>query len=147
MADSKNSGLQTVYDIYKLVEKYVCSEMSKYGMKSSYKSILPALARKDGVTQLDIVKATGLKAPTVSTTLRSMELAGFVRREKYENDMRATLVFLTQKGAELDKKMKSTVRKAEKILGNGFNEEELKLLEPLFMRMRKNISEAVGEAI
>ena len=76
----------------------------------SCQMIMMHLARKDNVTQLDLVHATRLKAPTVSICLRKMESDGLVIRHADEHDMRATRVLLTEKGRNIDRSVISKVR-------------------------------------
>ena len=53
------------------------------------KLVLQCLINRDGVTQLDIVKFTGFKPPTISIMLQKMETEGLVSRRPDEYDLRA----------------------------------------------------------
>ena len=48
--------------------------------------VVSNLAIKDGVTQLDLVNATHLRASTISVILKNLEDAGIVERKRDEND-------------------------------------------------------------
>ena len=56
------------------------------------------LSLEEGVTQLSLVRATGLKAPTISLILQKMERDGLVNRRTDNLDMRMTRVTLTELG-------------------------------------------------
>ena len=67
--------------------------------------VLAHLVVQDNLNQLDLVKLTRLKAPTVSVLLRRMEQEGYVKRVPDEHDHRAVRVSLTEKGKEAGKKI------------------------------------------
>lgn len=111
-------------------------------LKHSARKLLIELAHHDGLTQLDLVKATHLKAPTVSVTLQKMESDGIVTRTSDENDLRITRVFLTEKGREIDRKTIETIKKEEKMVMCGITDEEISTIMPILLKMRKNL---IGE--
>jgi DNA-binding MarR family transcriptional regulator len=69
-------------------------------MQKSERQILNALNNYDGRNQLDLVKATGLKPPTVSVALSKLEEKGYVKRVLNETDHRSVLVYLDERGKE-----------------------------------------------
>ncbi len=91
------------------------------------------------MTQLELVKITNLKAPTISITLRNMEREGIVRREKNDNDRRETHVFITDKGKKMYAKVLTALDKAEKTMLKGVNEKELKALRSTLEKMSENL--------
>lgn len=107
----------------------------------SCQMIMMHLARKDNVTQLDLVHATRLKAPTVSICLQKMENDGLVIRRADEHDMRATRVFLTDKGRNIDKSVISKVREHEMHISDCLTSEERDTLVSLLLKLRKNLLE------
>lgn len=140
----KESPVSLANDISKLFEAQMRIEMLKNGMRTSYRHLLQPLSIKDGVTQLDLVKITKLKAPTVSTTLRNMEADGLVSRETDKDDARATRVYLTDKGREIDKKMRSSNTKIEKIFLSALTAEEQEELIALMKKMKESIEQTSG---
>ncbi|MBR7185093.1 MAG: MarR family transcriptional regulator [Clostridia bacterium] len=107
--------------------------------QNSCRLILRSLARMEGCTQLDLVKATHLKPPTVSVTLKKLEDNGFVRREADVRDMRAIRVYLTEKGRDLHQSTIARLRENDAILLDGITPEEQKVLLDILTRMRDNI--------
>ena len=73
-------------------------EAENLGIKNAYRTLLSQLYLKDGGTQLSLAEKTGMKAPTISITLRKMEKDGLVDRVVDEKDLRKTHVYLTEKG-------------------------------------------------
>ncbi|MGN0596619.1 MAG: MarR family winged helix-turn-helix transcriptional regulator [Ruminiclostridium sp.] len=135
----KENPMTLVTELSKLFDSFMRVEMMKNGMKTSYRHLLRPLAIKDGVTQLDLVKISHLKAPTVSTTLRNMEADGLVRRETDKEDARATRVFLTERGREIDNKMRKSVASIDKLFLEGVTAEEQEYLLKVMKRMKENM--------
>ena len=105
----------------------------------SERLLLIELAKRDGRTQLDLVKATHLKAPTISVALQKMEKEGYVTRRSDEYDLRATRVFLTEKGRSLDNKIKKRIVDEENLAIRGLTEAEKETLSRILLKIRNNL--------
>lgn len=107
--------------------------------QKSGRALLLELSKRDGRTQLDLVKATHLKAPTISVVLQKMEHEGIVRRVPDQYDLRATRVYLTDKGKELDNRIKKRIREEEAHAMSNLTESECETLMKLLEKIKKNI--------
>lgn len=103
------------------------------------KHILGVLAVFDGITQLDIVKQTNLRPPTVSVILKKMEEQGIVERKNNPEDMREIRVYLTEYGKKLDKQAIAKIKKIDSIALSGISEEENETLMRLLKKIRDNL--------
>ncbi len=103
--------------------------------------ILSFLAIGDGTTQLELVKATHLTAPSVSLILKKMESAGLVRREPDPTDMRAVRVYLTEAGHALDAENIALIKELDARALRGLSDEEQKTLMLLLTKIRDNLLE------
>jgi DNA-binding MarR family transcriptional regulator len=66
-------------------------------------AVLTAVARNEGLTQTDLVKATGIDRSTLADMVARMIAKGLLERERSSLDARANTVRLTEQGrAELD---------------------------------------------
>lgn len=92
-------------DISKLFHNEMKKRSNEDSKMVTYRPILHMLDHYDGCNQLDVVKHTMLKAPTISVTLRNMEYDGLIKREESKEDKRNVLIFLTEKGKEQNEKM------------------------------------------
>ena len=101
--------------------------------------ILSYLAIGDGITQLDLVKATHLKPPSVSIILKKMEDEGIVRRESDKLDQRAMRVYLTEHGKELDRANISNIKEIDALALCGISEKEQRALMTLLVKIRDNL--------
>ncbi|HOU10746.1 MAG TPA: MarR family transcriptional regulator [Clostridiales bacterium] len=118
----------------------VNSQMSQ----ESTRLIITRLARKDGVTQLDLVKLTHLKPPTVSVTLGRLEKLGYITQAPDQGDQRAVRVYLTEKGRELDRTTLERIREIDEILMKGITPDESLQLMALLNKIRHNILQDLG---
>ncbi len=110
------------------------------GLPSSYRMLIFHLAHmKTGVTQLELVKATHLKAPTVSITLQKMERDGIITRKSNEMDLRQTFVYLTEKGKAIDEKIKVMHSEGTKAALHGLSDSEIETLSVLLNRVIDNL--------
>ena len=107
--------------------------------QDSARQIMRHLACLDGCSQLELVRKTHLKAPTVSVTLRRLEDEGMVERRTDELDMRVTRVFLTEQGRAHNMRIWERLRSIDRELMQGFSEEETAQLLKYLERMRDNI--------
>ena len=107
--------------------------------QDSARLIMRSLAHKDGKSQLDLVRETHLKAPTVSVTLRRLEEDGVVRRETDPMDQRVTRVYLSERGIAHVETVRERLRALDAELMQGFTEEETACLLHFLERMRDNI--------
>lgn len=107
--------------------------------QKSGRLLLIELEKKDGRTQLELVNATHMKAPTISVSLQKLESAGLVIRKTDEYDLRATRVYLTQLGREHDKIIKRKIYEEECAALSGFTDSERETILRLLENVRKNI--------
>ncbi len=101
--------------------------------------LMMELSKEEGRTQLDLVKATHLKAPTISVALQKLEADGYVMRKPDENDLRAMRVYLTDKGRALEDGLKKRVQEEEKAAASVLTEEECEILCSLLVKIRSNL--------
>lgn len=107
--------------------------------QKSGRLILIELAKRDGRTQLDLVNATHLKAPTISVALQKLEHDGIVYRRPDEYDLRATRVFLTEKGRELDNRIRKRIMEEEALAMVNLTEAECETLMKLLGKIKQNL--------
>ena len=108
--------------------------------------LMMELSRKEGRTQLDLVKATHLKAPTISVALQKLEADGYVMRKPDENDLRALRVYLTDKERALEDGLKKRIEEEENAAARVLTEEECEILCSLLMKIRSNLLSGTDES-
>ena len=103
------------------------------------KLVLQCLANKNGVTQLDIVKFTGFKPPTISIMLQKMEALGLVMRKPDEYDLRAMRVFITEEGKKVYTNSVRVVKAIEGIVLRGLSEDEIASTVKVLNKIKENL--------
>lgn len=147
--DSKQYPMMLLSEISRLMGERIQSDEVNPITQKSGQILLLELAKRDGRTQLDLVAATHLKAPTVSVSLQKLEKDGFVTRKQDEFDGRAMRVFLTDKGHDLDDKLRRSVRAEEARATASLTDEECvqltKILTKIKTTLMKDPEAYVGE--
>lgn len=138
-----NRTLQIYNEASFLYGEFLSAEMERIGMKYSYRYVLNPLMENDSLTQLELVRITGQKPPTISITLRNMEKDGIVERAKDGGDRRETHVSITEKGRKMYSKVLATLEKVEKVVLKGISDKELKSMSITVEKMKKNIETAL----
>lgn len=136
----KKTPMQLISEIHRLMGDKLRTNGEEHpvGQKSG-RLLLMELAHKDGRTQLDLVRATHLKAPTISVALQKLEKEGYVSRRPDEYDLRATRVFLTDKGRALDNKIRKRIFEEESDAMKDLTESESETLMRLLTKIKKNL--------
>ena len=107
--------------------------------QDSVRLILRALGHADGCSQLDLVRLTHLKPPTVSVTLGRLEAAGMVVRRPDPMDLRVMRVYLSEKGLEHRHRVHERIHALDELLMRDFTADEIASLLQFLERMRNNI--------
>lgn len=85
-------------------------------------SILAVLWKRDGCSQQFIADSTSRDKPSVTRLIDNLVKEGYVIRKNDENDRRLNLIYLTDKGKEIEKDViaavDDTINKATKGLSN-----------------------------
>ena len=101
--------------------------------------VLSFLAVKDGITQLELVNATHLRAPSVSAILKKMAEEGIVTRERDEHDARAVRIYLTEHGREIDSEHIKHIKALDAEALSGLDEAQKQTLMALLSVVRDNL--------
>ncbi len=128
---------ELIQDIYRIMNERIKCAIPE--IQHSCLLILEELAVQDNVMQLDLVRATKLKAPTVSVCLQKMERDGLVTRKSDENDLRATRVFLTDKGRELDNQIFKRICEQDAAVEATLSREELETLRIILAKVHSGL--------
>lgn len=126
-------------EISKITNVTIHKKSEMLGLPQGYRSIIFHLAHNDGITQLELSKLTRLKPPTVSVSLQKMEREGLVTRTADKDDLRKTIVSLTDKGKEIVKSITEVFDCYDKAITETLTASEAEQLKSLLMKVRKSI--------
>lgn len=128
-------------EISHLVHARMRRESDVEGVLSQHgaRLLLGYLAVEDGQSQLELVKKTHLRPPTVSVILAKMEEEGIVVRRADERDRRVTRAYLTDFGRKTDAHTIARIQKTDEVAMADLSEEEKSTLMALLSKMRSNL--------
>ena len=128
-------------DSARLLDDRVASMTASHKLQSGARRVLACLAVRDGVTQLDLIRATHLKAPTISLIVQKMEHDGLISRRTDDLDMRLTRVHLTEKGKAVNDDIRRAVAEVEDAVMTDLSDTEKEMLQTLLVRISRKIDE------
>ena len=138
----KNTCIRQANDISRLFRSIMHRRESNEKLNESYRPLLRHLAHDDGCSQLDLVRATGLRAPTVSITISKMENDGLVTRLADDYDLRSRRVYITDKGRAINASARGAIKELETVAMRDISEEDvavtLRTLEKIAENIREN---------
>jgi MarR family transcriptional regulator, organic hydroperoxide resistance regulator len=121
--------------------EFLINQLTKEGFADiapSHGSIMYALFKHDGISMKEISKIINKKKNTVTVLIDKLVVHGFVRKTLDTVDRRTTLIYLTQKGKNLEKPFNTISEKLLKKTYEGFTEEERCQLSALLEKLYRN---------
>lgn len=99
------------------------------------------LTRDDcDIFQKDVEEEFGLRPPTASGLLKSMEQSGLILRVPVEQDARLKKIILTDKALQYKNSVLVDLEAFERELASGINEEDLIVFDRVIEKMISNLS-------
>mgnify|MGYP001769901188 CR=1 FL=1 len=130
-------------ELYELRMKPVSE---RYGLTAMELSILLFLANNPGLdTATEIVEKRHLTKSHVSTSVRSLEEKGYLKKEHRNGDHRTTHLVLLPSAMEIVEAGQKAQADFAQTLLKGFSDEEIRQLERMLCRMNDNVLEALRE--
>jgi len=98
--------------------------LDELGISASQLTTLLYVAKNPRCSMTDVAAVLDLAKSAASSTLRRMELAGFVRREANPKDARGSLLVITPHGEEIRVRSLPVIRRLQEQLTEGFDPSE-----------------------
>lgn len=130
-----------INDISRLFGKLVSQDSPQDGVSHGFRRMFMILCARDGITQVELAKASNISSPSVSSALNKMEAEGLVKRVPDENDRRKVFVYITEKGRAQDDRIRQRFREVETIMMRGISSEEREALMATLRKMLCNMLE------
>lgn len=129
------------------LQRFSPDTQNKLGIVQAQANILRFLlleTAKRSIYQVDIEKEFGLRPPTVTETLKSLEKKDLIRRIPDENDGRKKKIIITEKTLSMDDGVKCQVEKSEKVLLQGITKEEQEQFMKIAGKMLHNLESNIN---
>jgi DNA-binding MarR family transcriptional regulator len=115
-ADLGQSPLHLFHRAVQVVTEIYQAEMASHDLTARQYAVLFALANSDGMSQSELVDATGIDRSTMADIVRRMLKKGIVQRKRDKDDARAYEVKITEEGTRLFKVVMPIVHRIEEKL-------------------------------
>lgn len=129
------------------LQRFSPDTQNKLGIGQAQANILRFLlleTAKHSIYQVDIEKEFGLRPPTVTETLKTLEKKDLIRRIPDENDGRKKKIIITEKTLSMDDGVKWQVEKSEKVLLQGITKEEQEQFMKIAKKMLHNLESNIN---
>ena len=136
---SDKSAFLLISDVAHLIFTNLKDMIDDTDLQRSEMLLMNELNLYDGRNQLDLVKATYLKPPTVSVALAKLEARGYVKRVINENDHRSVLVYLDERGKEYCRNIRELIIGMQEDSLIGLTETEKEELVKGLAQIRKRL--------
>lgn len=131
----------------KKIDSLIVRKIISYNKNSNYQLtpvqivIIKYLVKNKNniVYQKDIEKKLGLRKSTISGILSTMIKNGIITRTESTIDLRSKEIKLTDKGIELDKKMKKKAIEFENLLKSNIDPKDLDIFYKVTNQIQKNL--------
>ncbi len=96
------------------------------------------------VNQKELEKEFRIKGSTVNGIVERLEEKGLLTRAYEQSDGRCRKLTVTEKGRQLQKNMYQSIEKTERLMVDGFSQEDAAKTKDLLLRMIENLKEGEG---
>src|SRR5688572_5010075 len=111
--DLGNSPLHMLHRAVQAVTEIYQAEMAGHDLTARQYAVLATLAHADGMSQSQLVDATGIDRSTMADIVRRMLKKGIVERKRDKNDARAYEVTITEEGVLLFQTVAPIIQRIE----------------------------------
>ncbi|QDY82126.1 MarR family transcriptional regulator [Paenibacillus polymyxa] len=135
----KNNAAALIGTIRDSINKLIISELESYGVEGivpTHGGILMFLYQTDGLSIKELTQKIARQQPTVTVLIDKLVKLGYVERKKEREDSRVTLIYLTEKGRELEPVFETISNKLKETIYGGLKDEEQKQLEYLLEHVK-----------
>jgi len=137
----KNENLDVLLrQVCKVHTNKVNKILDEVGMHIGQPMMLRSLYKKDGVPQSVLAREVVITPATTSAMVKRLEKGGYVIRKRDAEDERVSNVYLTNKGRKISSQLRDLKNKMEKLVFDGFSEEEKKIMRNYLERIIDNMA-------
>lgn len=124
-----------------LLNRFISQNFKRDGIELSREqwSVLAVLWKNDGCSQQVIADETSRDKPSVTRLIDNLVKEGYVERRNDEKDRRLNLIFLTEKGKEIEASVLDSVNETIGIATKGLSEEQILFIRDCFHVVYDNI--------
>ncbi len=111
-----SSTLHLLHRVHQCAGELFQSHMTGLNLTTTQYTVLVAAAEREGLSQQDIITATGIDRSTVSQVVQLLIRKGLLKRRRTRHDARAYAISLTDAGREVLEESQPIVGRIEQAL-------------------------------
>lgn len=142
---SKEMESKTLHNLFlKMSHLYFrnCYEqINGLGVHPGQLPMIKLLGEEGQLSQKEISQKLHVKPPTVAVSIKRMEHGGYLKKSSDKADQRVKLISLTEKGQQINQKIKDIMTYNEDVIMRGFAESEQCLLRRFLLQIIHNLEE------
>ncbi|MEC0231024.1 MarR family winged helix-turn-helix transcriptional regulator [Paenibacillus alba] len=120
---------------------YLDQRLEEQGVTNSQLGVLIILWEQEGLTQKDMVQILGIQPASMTFLLRGLEVKNMISRVQDKVDTRINRIYVTEKGLSIKQACLAIVEEGEKMIRQGFSEQEIALMLHWMKRVDSNFHE------
>lgn len=136
-----------VADVHRQFGHKIRELEKKNGFGMCANCILVELIKSGDLTQVELVEKIHMRPSTVSVALQKMETEGLIKRSSKDEDLRCTVVKITNKGLVFCEEMKKQIRKLDDSITKQINPEQLEIAKKVLIEVSDSFGEDNNENI
>lgn len=143
MKKNNDNTISLISKTRKIANQFIMSEMERNkieGLVPSHGEIILLLLSKQELTMTEISTAIHKERSTVTALIEKLKKYGYVQTKKSPNCGRTTLVYLTEKGEQLEKVFQTVSESLTDSYKQGISEEDLKTCREVLKKICENLS-------
>lgn len=103
-------GIELLYFAYRDLVSDPDEALAQYGFGRAHHRVIHFVGRRPGMPVADLLELLSITKQSLSRVLSSLVEEGYVRQDKGSRDRRQRLLYLTDKGRELERKLAALQR-------------------------------------
>lgn len=103
-------GIELLYFAYRDLVSDPDEALAQYGFGRAHHRVIHFVGRRPGMPVADLLEILSITKQSLSRVLSSLVEEGYVRQDKGSRDRRQRLLYLTDKGRELERKLAALQR-------------------------------------
>lgn len=126
--------------LYRYGHIYMTKELQPYNIGKGQFLFLLALCHKDGLPQEELAVCLNIDKGTTARAISKLEKSGYVIKKQNKKDLRANMIFLTEKAINFKPQLFTILHHWSNVLSEGMNEEDKEKAFYLLTKMAHNAS-------
>ena len=129
-----------------LANRYLVQQMGERGLEglvTSHGDVLLQLFAEDGLSMRELAARVHRDPSTVTTLVKKLAYAGYVRTERGVLDRRSVVVFLTERGRLLERDFQEISQCLLEVQRKGIDDARMEAAREVLLQMQQNFAAAL----